>query len=330
MSKSLFLLSTPSQAFFLSHTPHLVKDSFLVITIKKEEEAKKILHNIGHLNWKKIEIWYTVKKRNEPEALHLLKLRLRILWFKMRNRKFEKVFIGSYVNIVHLSLLAEYEKNSKTFLLYDGLQMISTNLLRNKSKGKYVKKYPKPYEKLYFKKPTIHSLTYVSPLDLKVQGEDSLFLIKNTTVSEGKEKKDKVIFFIGQPLSGIGLITEEFYLESLQKFKRRFPDYTIFYFPHPREEDHMLASIRDIFEVKVNNVVFEEYFLALPNPPGTVASFYSSVLTNLIFFKTGSKIISLEIPPEEINRYKSKIASVYKYFHAMENEDFKVFNLEEM
>lgn len=330
MTTSLFLLSTPSQAFFLSHTPQLVSNAVLIITVKKKEEERKILKYIKHLDWKEIHIWFTGVKENGWEQILLPRLRLKIFWFKVTHPSFEKVFIGSYVNIIHLSVLAEYEPQCRSYLLYDGLQMISTNLIRNQKEEEKVKNYPKPYKRLWFKKPEIRSLTYVSPLDLQVQEDDSLYLINNKEEVKEKRNSKEIIYFIGQPLPGIGLVTDQFYLESLEKFKKRFSGQKVFYFPHPREDTKLISSIKNIFEIKYNKVVFEEYFLALPNPPETVASFYSSVLTNLIFFNTNSRIIALEIPSRELNRYRSKVASVYNYFHIIKNDKFQIINLEEL
>lgn len=330
LKKSLFLLSTPSQAFFLSHTPQLVSNAVLIITVKKQEEERKILKYIEHLDWKEIQVWFTGVKEDGWEQLLLPRLRFKIFWFKIFHHSFERVFIGSYVNIIHLSVLAEYERQCKSYLLYDGLQMISTNLIRNQKEEEKVKNFPKPYKRLGFKKPEIKSLTYVSPLDLQVQEDDSLYLINNKVDAKEKRNNKEIIYFIGQPLPGIGLVTDQFYLDSLEKFKKKYSEQKVFYFPHPRENSKLISSIENIFEIKYNNVVFEEYFLGLPNPPGIVASFYSSVLTNLIFFNTSSKIIALEIPSRELNRYKSKVSSVYEYFHIIKNDKFQVVNLEEV
>ena len=43
-------------------------------------------------------------------------------------------YIGSYSNFYHLSLVGEYEKNSKIFLLYDGMQIISVAHNRKNNK----------------------------------------------------------------------------------------------------------------------------------------------------------------------------------------------------
>ena len=41
MTKSLILISTPSQAFFLSQTPDVASNSILLLTVNSEDSADK-------------------------------------------------------------------------------------------------------------------------------------------------------------------------------------------------------------------------------------------------------------------------------------------------
>ncbi len=75
--------------------------------------------------------------------------------------------MGSYSNFYHLSIVGEYEKNSKIFLLYDGMQLISVAHNR-KNNNVEVRNLPCFFIKLKFKQPKIESLNFVGPFSLHV------------------------------------------------------------------------------------------------------------------------------------------------------------------
>jgi hypothetical protein len=326
---SLVLISTASQAFFLSRSPAIANDSVLVLTVKSKDEANKILHHVRSLDWKQINIWKIPLAEDKDVYLKLLKIRVKILALKFRFPHFSKVYIGSYANLVHLAVLAEYENSCTSILLYDGLQLVSVNHFRNKGSDENRKNLPKAYKLLGFKNPKILNLTYISPLDLKITGNDRIEVIKSMKASILQEVDEESIYFIGQPLSAVGMVTAEYYVETLKKFKAGSHN-KITYFPHPRESNKVVKELSGIFEIKVPDTIFEEYFLEQNTIPGEIVSFYSSVLVNLIYLKAPIKITSIEIPKYKINvgRFYQLLAPTYEYFHNISEKNFRIINAE--
>lgn len=327
--KSVFVISTASQAFFLSLTPELVDNSILILTVKSEREAQSILEFIGDLNWGKILTWFIPKNNSRTEYIKFIGLRIQILKFRYEYSHIDKIYFGSYVNQYHRSLLAEFEKKSKLFLLYDGLQIISTAHLRMQAPSEN-EKYPKLMRLMGFKSPELRNLNYVSPISLQISDRDSLHLIRSSIVPQPKCYDPNSIYFIGQPVSSVGILNQEFYLGTLKKIKNRYQDKKLIYVPHPREKEDILASIRKIAEIMKPNVIFEQYFLLSTSFPQKVFSFYSSVLLNLVFLEAESEIISIRIPKSEIQLedFGRKVDPIYDYFETIPAKNFKVIDLE--
>lgn len=330
--KSVFIISTASQAFFLSLTPELVNNSILILTAKSDRDAENILEYVGDLNWKKKLTWYIPKNNSRSEYIKFLILRIELWKFKKSNPNIEEIFFGSYVNQYHLSLLGEFEKNCKIFLLYDGLQMISAAHFR-KNGLSLLQGYPVLMRLLAFKKPELATLNYVSPVTLDLPDSDSLYLIKSSKSSGKRIPDSKVVFFIGQPISnkGVGVVNLNFYLKTLETLKMIHPDKEMIYVPHPRENQEILESISQIMRIKKLDIIFEKYFLNSDRLPGKIYSFYSSVLLNLIFLGTESEIISIKIPDSEmLGIYKEKIKPVYDYFQDISSEKFKLIEVKDI
>jgi len=326
----LFVVSTPAQAFFISLAPQLIgTNSILILTIKKKKEEQDILNYLKSFEWKEVHIWFLPIGNNLIGYLTILSLRLKLLRFKMNSPNIEKVFIGSYSNIYHLSLSAEFEEKSAIFLLYDGVQIISVADARNNGNFNLVD-YPLLHRILGFSKPKLSSLTYVSPINLNpISNNDSFFLIENSIVKENKNYDEDIGYFIGNNLPGIGIVSREFYLKVLVHIKNTFPNKEIIYIPHPREDIEILPEIEKIFEIEKFDKIFEDHFISARDFPSTVFSFCSSILLNLIFLNTKSEILAIDIPVSEIKleSYKEPIASIYKYYAEITDKRFSLLKL---
>lgn len=332
MAKSVFILSTPSQAFFLSLTPELVENSFLILTVKSDQDAKNILGYLCNLKWKRIYTWYIPKTNKRSEYLKFLFLRINLWKLKKSLSNIKKIFIGSYVNQYHLSILAEFENKSEIFLLYDGLQMISAAHFR-KNGSPLKREHPGLIRLLAFKRPLLKALNYVSPVLLDVPENDSLYLIKSAKTFKQKFYDPNVILFVGQPISdkGVGLVGSKFYLQVLQYLVEHHPEKDIIYVAHPRESLEMLESISHIMRIKKLETIFEKYFLSTDRIPGKIYSFYSSVLLNLIFLGTEGEIISIRIPNSEISgTHKEQIKPIYDYFQNISSNSFRLIDVKDI
>ncbi|MGY5850476.1 hypothetical protein [Salegentibacter sp. F14] len=328
MSKSLFILSTPSQAFFLSLTANLVpKDSILVLTVKKKEKEGEMLRYLNHLNWGKILIWYIPCGNSNSEYLKVISFKVNLIKLKLKNRNIQNVFFGSYLNIYHLSIVAEFEKGRNLCLLYDGLQIISVAKARNTGDFELIN-YPLLHRLLGFNKPKLESIKYITPVPLyEIGNNDSYVVIKRESeLKKKKEIDDQLIYFIGQPLPNIGVISKEFYLEKINQLSKKFPNKSLVYIPHPREDSEIVKIIGDRFKIIKFNNIFEKEYIAAKIVPEKICSFYSSVLLNLLFLNSESEVIALNIPESEIKhkQLRGHINNIYKYFDDIELEKFSI------
>lgn len=330
MGTGLFIVSTPAQAFFISLAPQLIgSNSILILTIKKKKEEQEILNYLKSFAWKEVHIWYLPVGNNLIGYFTILTLRLKLLRFKMNSPNIEKVFIGSYSNTYHLSLSAEFEKKSSIFLLYDGVQIISVAAKRNEGNFNLVN-FPFLHRILGFNKPELLSLTYVSPITLNpVSDNDSTLLIENSIATGSKIYEQDKGYFIGNNLPGIGIVSREFYLEVLITIKNKYPEKEIIYIPHPREDVKILPEIEKIFKIEKFDKIFEDQFISSSIFPGTIFSFCSSILLNLIFLNSKSKILAIDIPVSEIKleSYKEPIGSIYKYYENIDDNRFSLLKL---
>lgn len=328
-SKSLFLVSTPAQAFFLSLAPQLIEDkSVLILTVKKKKEEHNILKYLNSFNWEKIYIWYLPTSNSKQQYFKIVSIRLKLFWLKINLTNIEKIYIGSYTNTYHLSVAAEFI-GSKKFLLYDGMQMISVAELRSEGETK-LEKYPFLYRILGYKLPHLNAITYISPIFLKdLAATDSLYLIKNSVKIEKKKYDENKCYFIGNNLPGIGIVSKEFYLNTLIRLKEEYSNKEIIYIAHPREDASILPLIGKIFPVLKLDEILEEHFLSSTEFPGSVFSFCSSVLVNLIFLDTKSELIAITIPSSKIEKenYIKPFLSIESYFKQIANRNFSVQDL---
>ena len=327
LENSLIIISTASQAFFLSQTPDVAQNSVLVITVKSSIEAEKILELLDKFAWKEIQIWKIPHATDKLVYFKLFQVRIKIAALQRRYQEITQVYFGSYANSVHLSIVAVFENSAKLNLLYDGLQLVSVLHFRNKASIENRRNFPLAYRILGFKEPELLKINYCSPLPMEVNGDDTIEVLqrkeplKTTAVDEG------VIYFIGQPLPDVGMVSSEYYISTLRKLKNNYSQ-KIIYFPHPREDKKLLGELSKYFEIKVPDTIFEEYYMQLEIVPFAVISFYSSVLVNLVFLKAASKIAAIEIPENEINeeQLRKLTAPIYEYFHDISNDNFQVLD----
>lgn len=328
-SKSLFVVSTPAQAFFLSLAPQLIEDkSVLILTVKKKKEEQDILKHLHSFSWQKIYIWYLPTSNSKQQYIKIISIRIKLFWLKINLSDIEKIYFGSYTNTYHLSIAAEF-KGSNKFLLYDGMQMISVAELRSEGETK-LEKYPLLHRILGYKLPHLNAINYISPIVLKeLAATDSLYLIKNSVKIEEKKYNENKCYFIGNNLPGIGIVSKEFYLNTLIRLKEEYANKEIIYIAHPREDDSILPIIGKIFPVLRLDEILEEHFLSSTEFPGRVFSFCSSVLVNLIFLDTKSKLIAITIPASKIEKenYIKPLLSLQSYFEQISNKNFSVQDL---
>lgn len=329
MCNSVFLISTASQALFLYHNRTVVENSILIITAASKKDINNIFKTLKPLGWQRTLVWHIPGGNNISSYWRIIKLRFKIWRLKETYTNIEKVFLGSFNNIYHKAVAAEFEKKAKIFLLYDGLQVITVSDYRL-GNVRYTKKYPKFHELLGYKTPNFEMVHYVTPFPLNVKEDDSI-TVKDIAHQDYKNKEvlENDIFFIGQPLVEVNFVSKQDYLKFLKLIINDYSHSHFTYIPHPRETNENLQEISAITRVQRYDVIFEEFYKNSEVVPGKIISFYSSVLLNLYYFGAETELISYEIPHGSIlsARYIQNINPVYNFFRNIQGSNFKMRQL---
>lgn len=134
------------------------------------------------------------------------------------------------------------------------------------------------------------------------------------------------VYFLGSPLTRLGIITEDEYVKHLQRVKDYFKDRNLVYISHRRETPEHLDEIGRALGIKVIRLDYPvEYQLAIIGPrPEILASFISSALDScgLIFsdyMKIVSFMLDLEPSPE-----REEIELIYESYKSSTNKNFVV------
>ncbi|RKS50589.1 hypothetical protein BC962_2360 [Gillisia mitskevichiae] len=326
----LFVVSTPSQAFFLSKTVGIVNQkSILLVTKNLKGIDEKIISQLQIFPWAKIFVWDIEGIKSTRAYYKIFIFRLKISLLKKRYSGIDELFIGSYDNFFHLGIVAAFEDKSKLYLLYDGLQMISVAEKRAKSRTKSLRRNSKIFNLAGFKQPAIKFLTYTSPLEFKVPVFDEIIKIESSP-NKLIELKDELMYFAGQPLVDMGLVSLELYLKKLAELKLKFPKYEITYFPHPKESEEVKQKVANIFKIRYFQKIFEEEYMESKFFAKNIASFYSSVLINLSYLGSGDlNIYAINLSESEIllPKQRSSILNIYKYFQANKTSNLNILRI---
>lgn len=310
----LFVLSTPSQAFFLNQTTDIIgEDSILLITQSRPGLEKKVRNALSRIQWHRVIVWDFSRKNFLLTFYKIFLFRLRIAWLKSKYRNINELYIGSYNNLYHIVLAAAFERSSEIFLLYDGLQMVTVAENRKKNVPLSIRPLFPFYRIVGLKKPLLPSITYITPLNFTIPDFDNLLKISPTTSSSSKSLNLETMYFAGQPLVDLGVLKADCFLEKLRRIKKKFSNLKIIYIPHPKESPLILSEVEKIFELQYLSVVFEKNYLESPEFPKYVISFYSSVLVNMLYLNNNIKIYAIELKEHEIHNYKDSILTVYNY-----------------
>lgn len=327
MGKNLFIISTPSQAFFLRQSPEFIENAVLVLTVPDAVQEKKILYYLREFDWQSV---YILKRTRAgfSSYSYILYFRIWLFLFKKKYPFFKKIFIGSYNNHHHTAIVGEYEDKAQIYLLSDGMQMIAVSTLR-KSGENSVREFPSFFRLLKFRHPGIVHLNFISPMEIEVGEWDRVYLLDKRNNNLTPKLRKDLIYFAGQPLSEMGILSTEFYLSSLRELQSLYAEKKIIYLPHPTERSENLSEIGEMMEIKVLPHIFEEEYLSSKEFPATVVSFYSSVLINLCFMQAEVDLIAVSIPDEEIipRDLVPKIKIIYNFLENLDVGNLKIIKI---
>ncbi len=144
-------------------------------------------------------------------------------------------------------------------------------------------------------------------------------------------RDENLLLFAGSSLSEVGIVDEQFYLETLATIRRQFAEKNMVYVAHRADCRAKLDKIEKDLAIPVvsYDMPFELQIAMFGPVPGVLVSFYSSVLVNCHeMFQSSLAVVSYRIPLERISAaYREEIALVYRYFDEYRSSSFLIRDL---
>lgn len=150
---------------------------------------------------------------------------------------------------------------------------------------------------------------------------ESLFLRNKLQAS----KKVPAIFFVGQNVSELGIVSEQSYLHALSEISKRYAYREVYYFPHRRESKEKLDKVVAVtgWGLYVQHFPFEMELMQL-GLPDVLATFYSSVVSNVCELDLGLTIDVYQIAERDLLRNQKLIQGVYDHYTTLGVRLFKL------
>ena len=247
----------------------------------------------------------------------------------------EYVFVG-YPRYVYMRHFINITPHKEVFLLDDGNATIQ--LAKERRDSKLSEEMDVGWKK-GLKRSAKRRLQGVKDAEKEVLGFFTIYdivagkndsVIKNNfdyvrsrlSLFEGTE----AVYFLGSPLSEVGILNQDEYLDYLRRVKEYYKTKKLVYIIHRRENEDKLKLIER--ELGWDMVLYEypiEYQLAMVGPrPSILASFFSSALdTCALIFKNDLKIVSFKIDVKNSPR-EEEIESIYNSYSLNKNSNILI------
>ena len=244
------------------------------------------------------------------------------------------VFIGNN-NSPLMRHFANSLDHQQTVLLDDGTATL--DIARQRMEGQVA---PKPsklskrirlaakriFQKLNARQP--ENVVFFTAYKIAVTGADRVIsndfaYLRNRALGL---KATETVYFLGSPLSEVGIVSEDKYLESMRRVKKYYAGKDVLYVSHRRESPEKLARLKSEYGFELACFDYPvEYQLAFVGPrPVELASFISSALDNCrLIFEDKMKIVAFKI--NEINADRRDIVNeIYDNYELSVGENFIV------
>jgi hypothetical protein len=138
------------------------------------------------------------------------------------------------------------------------------------------------------------------------------------------------VYFLGSPLSEVGLMVEKDYIDQLKMVRNKFYGREFIYVTHRREDSRKLDFIKANTDIKICSFEYPvEYQFAMIGPrPDTVVSFITSALDTLhVIFGSTITIISYKLIKGSYGDVE-RIEAVYNHYLTHASDCFQIRQLD--
>lgn len=158
---------------------------------------------------------------------------------------------------------------------------------------------------------------YMTPLKASTKWfvENRSIYLRSLIQNAGQSLK---VFFIGNNIAEIGIVSEKFYLDSLGLISTRYENYEVLYFPHRREDPEKVARVLALtgWGLHEQRLPFELEMCQLGRPL-VLTTFFSSVIDNMANLNLGLEIEVFILPSSELNLQREKILQIYQHYRSI-------------
>lgn len=352
---NIFLVKSPLQLLNAIEAKHHFelddKDCYLLIMGDRKSYPQLMKLVIASQQWNNVVLlnrvglvagnpWAVCDDLGDVDRLRKTLLRSSFFSIRRLNRLAESIENVQYVFIGNNnSPLMRHFSNSlnhqQTVLLDDGTATL--DIARQRLEGKVARKANKLskrirlaakhiFQKLNARQP--ESVVFFTAYKIAVTGSDRV--INNDFAYLRSRalglKATQTVYFLGSPLSEVGIMSEAKYLESMRRVKKYYTGKDVLYVSHRRESQEKLAKLKSKYGFKLACFDFPvEYQFAFEGPrPVELASFISSALDNCrLIFEDKMKIVAFKL--NEINADRRDVVNeIYDNYELSAGENFIV------
>lgn len=249
----------------------------------------------------------------------------------------ENVFIGDNNN-AFMRHFVNTLRHERTVLLDDGTATLG--IARQRMQGiqkRQASKVPKKIKlaarRMFqgMKDQQPKQVTFFTSYTIETRPPDEIVQNDYTYIREssGQLTSTDSIYFIGSPLSEVGFISEQAYLDQLSRVKADFEGAHFVYVAHRRESQKKLYKIGSTLGMEVSLFDYPiEYQVAVVGPrPKCVVSFFTSALDSLHHIMGNQlEIISYRLMEGSYND-RDRIDPIYHNYESIQDDCFKLRSL---
>ena len=283
--KSLIVCTTPLQVLIAQKIAALKNKleifDFIMLSPNTDKKYYYYYDFFNLKNKTKISLFFHLNvKVNRVKEFLLFKKKLKE---NFNLKSYENVYIASIDSRYIQIIISNIDINCQVFTYDDGVANIIKNSVYYKDNEYSF------YQKILWRflgvkffmrdiklKSNVHYSIYPLGFSNIIDRVQNINLFENFYIDSKKEKKEKIKFFLGQPILELYKDRDYRYVETIiKKFECDF------YYPHPREKEIEISCIN----ILNTHLIFEDYIINfIESNPGVnveVYSFISSALLNL-------------------------------------------------
>jgi len=355
--KNIFLIKTPLQLLNAIEARNFFNysiDDCVLVVMGDRKSQPQILNLVNAVNeWGKVVDLNDVDlfsrdpfKKNKYKFLEIIqknKFFKKSFFYIIRLNKIsnflsnvECIFIG-YTQYAYMTHFVNVTEHKKLFFLDDGNGTVEWAKKRRgriapisnmNFKGKlklYAKRFFQGIKDEEKEGGCFFSAYDISPSNRYQSIKNNFSYLRSKVVSLPAIDK---VYFIGSPLSEVGIVSHKYYMDHLEKISKYFHNKELVYIAHRRDSLEKRAYIEKNLKMEV--VLFDypvEYQLAFIGPrPVVLASFFSAALDScrLIF---GEKLNIVSFRVDAVNSpQRGSINDIYASYESIINKNFSVIS----